>query len=163
MCKNNKNGFATCRDECTGGGQKCSTKYCNETRYKDVPRYKNVRKSRQKPRYRSEPRLATWYAWKTWEWVENRRLAKQGDHTETAWPGDAEIALSADGRIREKAERSAVYDVHIAYGGSADLVHHPATEEEFRRFTTGSLQVLWEQGGSVVLFSAPPAQELPPL
>src|SRR6185312_3028478 len=27
-CKPNKNGFATCKDVCTGGGQSCSPKYC---------------------------------------------------------------------------------------------------------------------------------------
>lgn len=152
VCTNKKNGFASCRDECSGGGQKCTTKYCSETRYKEVPRYKNVRKSRQKPRYRSEPRMATWYAWKSWEWVENRRVPKQGDHGETAWPSEAEVALSADGKTKERAERMGTYEVRISYAGAQELIHRPGNEQEFARFPLGSAQCLRQNGRGMALF-----------
>jgi len=152
VCTNKKNGFASCSDVCTGGGQKCTTKYCSETRYKDVPRYKNVRKSRQKPRYRSEPRMATWYAWKSWEWVENRRVPKQGDHGETAWPGEAEVALSTDPKTKERTERVGTYEVHISYAGGQELIHRPGNEQEFARFPVGSAQCLRANGGGMALF-----------
>ncbi len=104
-CKPNKNGFATCKTTCTGGGERCTTKYCSERRTKQVPRYKDVRKTRQVPRYRSEPRFAEFFAWKSWEWKPNRVVEAEGSTSEVRWPSEEEI--DAGVRLEEgEAERS---------------------------------------------------------
>jgi hypothetical protein len=140
VCTKNKNGFATCRQECTGGNQSCTTKYCDETKYRDVPRYKNVRRSRQKPRYRDEPRYATWYSWRVWGWGEVRRLPLSGTTTDTAWPTDAETEATARSGKPDKlrARRDAFYGVTFQYAGDRAHAHSPSSEQDFKRFAPGT-------------------------
>jgi hypothetical protein len=42
VCRPNGNGFATCRQQCTPGPQRCQPKYCNETRSERVPKTRTV-------------------------------------------------------------------------------------------------------------------------
>jgi hypothetical protein len=94
VCKNNKNGFATCNDVCTGGDRSCSTKYCDETRTRQVPKTRTERRPRQVPQYRSEPRYATWFAYRVWDWVERGHVTSEGDDTSPAWPEAGALDLA---------------------------------------------------------------------
>lgn len=82
-CTSGKNGFANCQDNCTGGGQSCSTKYCS------------VGKSRQVAKYRSEPRYREYYAWREWRWVHNRTLHEYGSsNKDVHWPPPEKVRLN---------------------------------------------------------------------
>ncbi|MCA9579110.1 MAG: hypothetical protein R3B40_28100 [Polyangiales bacterium] len=137
VCTPNENGFATCRDHCTGGGQDCTTRYCNESRTRRVPRYRDERRTRQVPRYRTVSRTAEWYSYRVWRWGEDRVVRAAGSGpTEPRWPSAEEIHLSeglADGE-REREQRSETFEVTLR-AGSRDFVSHPASAAAF-----GSLQ-----------------------
>ena len=148
-CTPDKNGFATCRNECTGGGQDCRTKYCSVTKTRQVPQTKTVTKTRQVPRYKDEPRSATWYSWKFWDWRLARTLEKSGTGAQTVWPSADEVAL--DKRLgkgeRERARRFGEYRVYFQNGNQArTLVFGRA--EELARYPVGSSQRLriWSSG-----------------
>jgi hypothetical protein len=94
-CTPNKNGFATCRTTCTGGGQSCTTKYCSETRYKETPRYKMVDRTRQVPHMIDRPVMRTWFAWKTNEWIEVARTDAKGTALPTTWPAPSAVPAPA--------------------------------------------------------------------
>lgn len=78
-CDSNKNGYGTCKETCTGGGESCSTKYCDETRTKNVQDY------------RSEPVYRPYYSWKAWRWRHNRTLNAAGDTLVTSWPDESPV------------------------------------------------------------------------
>ncbi len=132
VCTPNKNGFATCRNVCTGGGQSCSTKYCTVTKQKQVPRTKSVIKSKQVPRYRKEPRFAAYFGWRALAWRAVRTLDKAGEGA-PAWPSDEEVALLEN----ERKLAFETYGVTLAYDGKT-LTHAPRSEAAFAGFAVGS-------------------------
>lgn len=170
-CTSNKNGFATCKTTCTGGGRHCEPKYCDRTRTRDVPRYKDVDRTRQVPKYRdvdrtrqvpvyrSEPRFAPWYAWRALTWGPNRTVRAEGTTTETRWPSEAEVKAGvtlAPGE-EERSSREATYDVTLSAGGSSyDYV--PSSLEDFQRFGVGSRHRLRLEDGKLLAVDPAPAQ-----
>jgi hypothetical protein len=92
VCSSNKNGFATCKQQCSGGGQRCTPKRCTVTKTRSVPQYRDVARTREIPVYKDEPRFAPYFAWNTWEWAAQRRLVKNGTEEPLLWPTEAELA-----------------------------------------------------------------------
>lgn len=115
VCTPNGNGFASCRTSCSGGGQRCSTRYCTVSKTRQVPRTRQVMKSREVPTYEQRPVNQTWYTWKLWEWLPARSLEKRGTGTKTVWPSKEEIALGMALKAgeEERAKQSASYAVVV--------------------------------------------------
>lgn len=157
VCTSDDNGFASCHDVCSGGGQSCSTRYCDESRTRQVPRYRDDPRTREEPRYRPEPRFAEWFAYKVWDWGENRVLRQAGLNDAAHWPTTEAIHLGvglAEGE-RERERRDARYTVRFADadGGSYALV--PSSEAGFRRFPIGSRHRIRANGPQVEAVLAP--------
>jgi hypothetical protein len=169
-CTSKKNGFATCKDVCTGGDRTCTPKYCSRTKTRQVPDYKDVQKTRQVARYkdvqrtrqvprfetvqktrqvaktRSVERMAPFFEWKVWDWAPARKVEAHGALDEPRWPSDAEVALGqglAKGED-ERATRTETFAVALRdeQGTTREVV--PADEAEFRRWLTA-------RAGTVVL------------
>ncbi|MBL8611402.1 MAG: hypothetical protein JNL38_28925 [Myxococcales bacterium] len=140
-CTNGKNGFANCRDVCTGGGQSCTPRYCNESRTRQIPKTRTETRTRQIPKTRTEtrtrevpktkrvPRFAPFASWKEWGWSEVRTLREAGEGGVTRWP-DASLAPDDGGPARERARKSQVYRVTFEDGRGARYDYSPASEAE---------------------------------
>ncbi len=152
-CTSNNNGFATCKEECSGGDRRCKTRYCSVTKTRQVPRYVNVKRSRQEPRYRQESRTAEWYSWKVWDWKPSRQLKAEGIATgELRWPTEAEVALGRNVGKGEQERQStqARYSVLFVGERGETFTYEPRTEGEFLRFPLGTTHILrLEQGKPV--------------
>jgi hypothetical protein len=105
-CTPDDNGFATCTETCSGGGQSCTPQYCSETRTREVPKTREEPRTRQVPRYRYEPRAADWFVWRLWSWAHHRSVEERGDTLPVRWPDDAAIGLGV-GLADGEDERSA--------------------------------------------------------
>jgi hypothetical protein len=152
-CSSNRNGFATCRTVCSGGGQSCRTRYCAESRTRQVPRYRNEPRTRQVPRYRSEARFAEAYRWHLWAWGPQRTLVRRGTDETPRWPADDELGLSrglAEGE-RERASRVATYEVSVRDEDAATWRITPATESEFTTFAPRSRHRVHREAGRVTV------------
>jgi hypothetical protein len=140
VCSPNGNGFATCRTECSGGGQSCSTRYCNESRTRQVQRYRDDPRTRQVPRYRTESRTAEWFRYRVWRWGQDRVLRAEGHGAEPPrWPGDEEVQLNVtlgEGE-RERERRSETFEVTLQ-GALRQFVTRPADEATFAGLAWGS-------------------------
>jgi hypothetical protein len=146
-CTPNKNGFATCKDECTGGGQDCRPKMCTRTRTREIPKTKTVTRTRQVPRYREVPRQADWWSWQTRAWEVDRTVTERGDSTEPRWPAPAKVQLGANGQ-KEREQRSASYEVRLAAPDEQSWTLRPQAPEELQRFGVGTTHLLrvWRDG-----------------
>ena len=136
-CSSKKNGFASCRQVCSGGGQSCSTKYCSVSKTRQVAKTRSESRSRQVPRYRSEPRYAEGFSWRAWEWAHERTAVEKGtDVAALKWPSGALTAMSVEGE-KERDTRKATYVVSLQYGDELlkFAVHDEATAA---KFATGS-------------------------
>lgn len=122
-CSDNKNGYSTCKETCTGGGESCSTKYCNEQRTKTVQDYKNV------PVYRP------YYSWKAWRWRPNRTLNTSGDSLETNWP-DASPSIPLLPGEQERSTTHPSYSVTFSKGKDS-WDYSPDNLNEFEKFKKG--------------------------
>lgn len=134
-CKSGKNGFATCKNVCSGGGRRCTTKYCDRSKTRQVPRTKVVTRTRQIPRYKDVPRYQDWYTWKAWGWTHDRDIKASGTTAETRWPADAEIKLQK-GEIKgekEREVRSGRYRISFAEDGGTTHTVEPSSLDEFSR------------------------------
>lgn len=154
-CTSNDNGFATCRDVCTGGDERCSPRYCSESRTREVPIYKNVARTREVPVYRSEPRYAGYFSWKAWEWAPSRVVELTGATAEPRWPTDLELAAKPPlGKgEKERFARAGTYAVTFVVGDGPKAARFqlaPATEEELRRFAVGSAHLLRVRGDELL-------------
>jgi hypothetical protein len=152
-CSSNRNGFATCRTVCSGGGQSCRTRYCSESRTRQVPRYRNEPRTRQVPRYRSEPRFAEAYRWHLWAWGPQRMLVRRGTDEAPHWPSDDEVGLNralGEGE-RERASRSGTYEVSLRDEDAATWGITPATEAEFIPFAPRSTHRVHREAGRVTV------------
>lgn len=153
QCTSNKNGFASCKQVCTGGGQSCTTRYCNQTRTRQVPKTRKEARTRQVPRYRSEPRYAEAFAYKQWEWKHDRDVRTHGADVNVRW-GDAQVGQKlADGE-KEREQRRESYEVKVAYEDK-ELVLHPPDEAAFAKFPPQSKHVVHTENGQVLLDGAP--------
>lgn len=123
VCTSNKNGYATCRESCTGGGKTCITKYCSEPRTRSVTDYQDF------------PIDQTWYSWKAWRWLHQRDVVLSGVTTETRWPSAAEKKIG-DGLVGQEQEREGASHAEYLVTYTNDKGHwevKPRTEAEFRR------------------------------
>lgn len=148
-CTPNKNGFASCKTVCSGGGQDCRTRYCSVTKTRQVPQTKTVTKTRQVPRYADADRSAPWFTWKVWAWKPARTLEKTGSDTKTEWPSDAEVKLGkglGPGE-RERESRRGTYSVDFASGTTPRVLELPGPEA-LGGFAPGSKRTLrvWNGG-----------------
>lgn len=119
ICTKNNNGFATCKDDCTGGGPK----FC--------PR----KKQRSVDDYRDEPRYFPYFAWSVWRWTFNRELHERGATTKTRWPNTTPPQPLARGE-EEREHRSASYTVLFGRD-STTWNYHPSSVEEFGEYESG--------------------------
>lgn len=160
VCTPNGNGFATCEEQCTGGGEDCSDRYCDEQRTRQVPRFVDEPRTRQVPRFRSVPRTAEWFAYRVWSWETHRTLRAEGtDREALRWPGPDEVHLSeglAEGE-RERERRGETFTVDLRTP-TRTLTLYPGSEGEFARYGSGSLHFvrLPPGGGFTVEGSAQP-------
>ncbi|MER2559527.1 MAG: hypothetical protein ABTQ32_02340 [Myxococcaceae bacterium] len=91
VCKPNGNGFATCRKECSRERERCTPKWCNETKTERVPStrtvtrtisepaFRTVEKTRRVPVWKEVPHRAPYFTWKRLEDVLDRVDLSQGD------------------------------------------------------------------------------------
>ncbi|MCY1014490.1 hypothetical protein [Pyxidicoccus sp. MSG2] len=128
VCTDDGNGFASCSQSCSGGGQSCTTRYCPEMRTREVPRY------------RDEPRTSMWYAWDVWEWHWNRTAQATGESLEMRWPGPDEVRLRqglAPGED-ERERREANYMVLFADEEGRSLTYKARDPEDLARYSVGT-------------------------
>jgi hypothetical protein len=142
VCKNNKNGFATCNDVCTGGDRSCSTKYCDETRTRQVPKTRTERRPRQVPHYRSEPRYATWFTYHEWDWVERGRVTSAGDDTSPSWPEAGALASgdagSHDAGTKTRERPTETYEVGLVDDKGASYTYTVDNAAAFGDYGVGT-------------------------
>lgn len=149
-CSSNKNGFATCKTVCSGGGQTCSTKYCNQSRTRQVPKTRSESRTRQVSRYRSEPRFAEAFAWVAWVWLPARTTRAAGTDVTTRWP-EANLNQGLAAGEKEREVRREKYEVSLTYDQQNTLTFAPADEERFARFAPGTKHSLHTEKGAFIL------------
>lgn len=153
-CTSNKNGFATCRDVCTGGGQRCTTRYCDQPRTRQVPRTKTVTKTRQVPRYKSVPVSEPWFTWKVWGWKEARAVSVAGTTAETWWPTREQVAGDAGAQAsdaKERERRDGVYRATVVDARGESHTLSLANADELARYPLGAWLVVRRAGGEAVV------------
>lgn len=137
-CTSNKNGFATCRTVCSGGGQRCRTRYCSVSRTRQVPKTRTEWRTRQVPIYRNEPRYAEAFAYQAWEWAPERTLRETGnDPLELHWPAGARTSGLANGE-QERERRTSKYVVTLRYQDGQTLRFEVPDPARFARFKAGT-------------------------
>jgi hypothetical protein len=150
-CTNNQNGFASCRDVCSGGGQSCTPRTCSVTKTRTVPKTTPVTKTRQVPKLKDVPRMARWFAWRVWDWCPARTVEQRGVGFDARWPTEAELAPPTPLGKEEKERRKelAIYTVKLASddGASLQLSARTLAEHQGWRDATGVLRV-YRHGGT---------------
>ena len=127
-CTPGKNGYASCRESCSGGGKSCSPKYCDQDRTRTVDDYEDV------PVYRP------YFSWAVWRWVHNRDVVHSGATLETNWPSADEEHLDAGvspGEEERESGRDESYTV-VFGDGKETWTSHPSGENNFKRYSLGS-------------------------
>jgi hypothetical protein len=152
-CKSNKNGFATCKTVCSGGGRSCSTRYCDKTKTRQVAKTRSESRTRQVPRYRSEPRYAEAFSWVHWEWLPARTARAAGTDVTTRWPESNLNKGLADGE-KERETRREKYQVTLDYGEKRTLTFAP-NDELFAKFAPGTKHSIHTEQGTFTLDGAP--------
>jgi hypothetical protein len=147
-CTSNKNGFATCKTVCTGGGKSCKTRYCNETRTRQVPRTRTEWRTRQVPRYRSEPRYAEAFSFQQWQWVPDRQADLSGSDVNLRWPKPDGAHPLAEGE-QEREQKSEHFSVTVSYHDDKSVTFAPENEEAFVAFAPGSKHKVHTEEGRV--------------
>ncbi len=139
VCTNSKNGFANCKDVCSGGGQTCSPKYCSQTktrqvpqtktvtRTRQVPKTKTVTKTRQVPKTKPVERMAAWFTWRAWSWKQDRVARRQGEAPPLAWPADSETkATTPLGKgEQERSSQQGDYALTLANAAGTTYEYRP--------------------------------------
>jgi hypothetical protein len=169
VCKSNSNGFATCREECSGGRRRCKTRYCSETRTREVPKTRKQARTIRVPAYREEPRYADAFSYRQWTWAHDRTerkngaLGDSGDALERGaaklpWPDGARTTGLPPGE-QEREKRTASYIVTVRYSGDVRRFQ-VSSPEAFARFPPGSKHTLVIESGTHALSGVPvtPAQ-----
>lgn len=153
-CTNNRNGFASCRQVCSGGGQHCSTRYCNQTRTRQVPQTRMEDRTRKVPRYRAEPRFAEAFSFKNWEWKHDRSVPTRGTDVNVRW-GEAALGKGLAEGEKEREQRTESYEVRLAYDGNREIVLHPTTAEELAKFAPQTKHQVHTEKGVTTLDGVP--------
>ena len=137
-CTPNKNGFATCKDVCTGGAQSCSTKYCSVQKTRQVPKTRQDSRTRQVERFRNEPRYAPQASYRAFAWVTVFDGKKEGRPDEPpVWP-EPSVAPLADGGTAEKREqRAESMRVTLSDNFGSQLTYVPKDKVDFERLLPG--------------------------
>ncbi len=155
-CTSNQNGFATCREVCSGGGRRCKTRYCSEARTRQVPKTRTEWRTRQVPRYRQEPRHAEAFRWKVWEWAPERQVRAEGvEAAGLRWPDGGARASGLPKGEQERERRRARYTVTLRYDDDDDVTFQVATPEELARFAVGTTHPLHREAGKMTVHGAP--------
>jgi hypothetical protein len=156
-CTNNQNGYATCRTVCSGGGQSCTPKYCSVQKTRMVPKSKQVPRTRTVPKMVDVPRMQPFFAWKQWDWAQNRTLEEKGDGFSPQWPSDEAVAL--DQKLgkgeKERATRFEDYAVEIVGNDGTKHSVYPKTEAELARYEGATLGLRVYSSGHVEVVSGP--------
>lgn len=152
-CTSNRNGFATCKQVCSGGGESCTTRYCSERRTRQVPKTRSEGRTRQVPHYRAEPRFAEAFAWKRWEWLPARTVTVKGSDVNLRWP-EANLGRGLGPGEKEREQRKESLKVTLSYG-ERSLTFVPANEEELARFPPTSRHALHTENGVFTLDGRP--------
>lgn len=140
VCEDEGNGFASCHDECSGGGQSCTPRTCSETRTRTVTRTRPEARTRTVPHYRAVPRDAPWFRWRTWAWVSDRRATHTGTSEAPTWPSDEELGAGAplgDGE-EERIDTSATWSVTVRDDAGRSLPWMPPNLDDLARFPVGA-------------------------
>jgi hypothetical protein len=161
VCTSNKNGFATCKPSCSGGGRDCSPKYCNKTKTRKIAKTKSENRTRVVTTYKTVPRDAEYFTWKEWVWLPHRTVDASGTTEALRWPDEHALAPPAPlaPGEEERSSRSARYEVTFETASKEKWKHPVATEAEFLRFKSGEPHRLQVVGGA--LTAVDPAQVLP--
>jgi hypothetical protein len=146
VCRSNSNGFATCRQECSGGKRKCTTRYCSDQRIREVPKTRSQTKQLRIPAYRDEPRYADAFSYQAWSWGPNRTERETGtDVLKLRWPAGARSTGLPRGE-QERERRSGKYYVTLKYRYDDKTVKFEVkTPAELGRYRVGSTVKLREQ------------------
>jgi hypothetical protein len=150
-CKPDDNGFATCKTKCTGGGRRCTTRYCEEQRFREVPRTRPEVRTREVPVYRKVPVEREFFSWRVWAWAHQRAVVAKGEDSAPTWPSDEEVALGkglAPGED-ERERRRERYEVQLLGANGERYPVEVKTEAQFARFPLGSAHVVRLRGGQV--------------
>jgi hypothetical protein len=152
VCRSNQNGFATCREECSGGRRRCRPRYCSGTRTREVPQTRSEVVKIRVPTYRDEPRYADAFSYKAWSWAHDRTVREQGvigvigDDVEAGggklrWPAGARTSGLPPGE-QEREKRTARYLVTLVYSGDSMIRFEVKSPEALARFTPDSKHTL---------------------
>lgn len=151
VCTSNKNGFATCRQSCSGGGESCTTKYCDVRKTRQIPKTRTENRTRQVSRYRSEPRYAEAFSWTHWVWRPNRTLTANGTDVTCRWPTSNLKKGLAPGED-EREQRDESFNVVLHYGDDDRVLSlNPTSEEEFGQYPPNSKHALRTENGRFIL------------
>jgi hypothetical protein len=146
-CTSNKNGFATCRTVCTGGGKRCRPRYCNESRTRQVAKTRSETRTRQVPIVRFVKRYAEAFSYQTWEWAPERTVRDSGHDTlEMYWPAGARTTGLPAGE-QERERRTSKYIVTLRYRDSDTLRFEVPDAARFALFKAGSVHQIYRIGG----------------
>lgn len=140
-CTSDNNGFATCRTSCTGGGQRCTTRYCNESRTRQVAKTRQEQRSRIVAKYRSEPRYAEGFSYKIWAWQPERTVRAAGaSTTDVRWPDGGAVPDPGGPTPHEieRERRSDAYTVTVRYDDDQTVKFAVDSADEFSRFAVSS-------------------------
>jgi hypothetical protein len=146
VCRSNSNGFATCRQECSGGKRKCTTRYCSETRQREVPKTRTQMKRMKVPAYRDEPRYADVFSYQAWSWAPERTERETGtDEFKMRWPAGARSTGLPRGE-QERERRTGKYFITVKYRYDDKLVKFEVkTPAELGRYRVGRTVKLAER------------------
>ncbi|MCE9579178.1 MAG: hypothetical protein K8W52_39005 [Deltaproteobacteria bacterium] len=144
-CSSRRNGFASCRQVCSGGGRSCSTRYCSVPRTRQVAKTRTEWRTRKVPRYRQVPRYAEAFRWTAYAWAPERTAREAGtDAANVRWPAGARTTSLPPGE-QERERRRATYTVTLRFDDDSTVRFEVASPEALRRFATGSRHDLhWE-------------------
>jgi hypothetical protein len=160
VCRPNGNGFATCRQQCTPGPQRCQPKYCNETRSERVPKTRTVsraveepttrtvERTRRVPVYEDVQRFAPAFSWKQRDWVLDRVEETSGEGFEVKRP------VLPRGASQRLAGVRGTYTVELEASGDAGLsgrwAYTVPGASDFAEFAVGQTFRARLRGGQVI-------------
>ena len=144
VCTPDDNGFASCHDECSGGGRSCTTRYCSVTRTRSVTRYRSEPRTRQVPRYRAEPRFAERFEWHVWRWGFARNVDIRGTSAEPPrWPTEEELTPPTPLGPGEEERHTPEETYRIELVGIRDRRRYPYQPPGYADFRWASSHPRW--------------------
>lgn len=142
-CTPNKNGFASCKDVCTGGTQTCSTRYCDVQKTRQVPKTRQETRTRQVERFRMEPRYAPALSFRAWAWVPSGTGHLEGSADDPLrWPEVPSPPLADGGIAETREQKTERFQVELKDSFGGQLTYVPKDEADLRRFGRGATFVV---------------------